>query len=150
MLLLPQIMGDYYKKTWGSQVQGTLRAASRPFPIPPFLGMECVAGLGGNLISGSSLPHMMEQRQGWLLSSQVWLSSHCFWQEHLPVLDPVINHSSMVQSRQHPLESHQLSSTDTDTESTHLTIAYSDAIMGDTEIPNRSWDFSELHILTTK
>lgn len=37
MLLLPQVMGIYHKKTQGSQqVQGTCSETSRSFPVPCF------------------------------------------------------------------------------------------------------------------
>lgn len=85
MLLLPQVMGGYCKKTWDSQeVQGTFKSSRRAIPNSPISWHGICSWSWRELNSGSSLPHMMEQPQGCLLSSYLWSSSHCFWQEHPP------------------------------------------------------------------
>lgn len=91
--------------------------------------------------------------QAWIfLSSREWSSSYCFWQEHPPELGPVINHGSMdIDSTLQRPTGCSVSSNDTDTEGALLrAMAYPDAIMGDTEIPNRSWDLRDPRVLTTK
>lgn len=133
---------------WGRQkVQGAYSAASRPFPIAPFLVQPFSEG-----------PDVVgPPRLAWWSSPRVG-SSRSFRYGRLHAAFGRSTHQCLIQSLitrmcsgRHPLAPRQLSGTDTNNEGAHLTtVAYSNAVMGVTEIANSSRSLSEPHVLTTK